>query len=307
MIEVIRVVGLDTGSGFTKCFDGKNKIILRSIYAYRPPTIWEDKTGVIEGVGEQALQVTQYPNAVKLYPIIDGKPQHEAFIKLAKEALSRLKIGFLDKLCLVSGLPYEIGKQDREQIKQLLKQNLELDEIAVYPQALGTLFDLDLQSATVINIGHGTTEILLIEKLNVLGGISESLASDYILSAVSDYIQSKHGFKASVESVVDLMIGRVDEVTTFGKNVRRGDIESLVKKNVDYLTDKICYDVRYMLTQLPTNLECANRIVLSGGGSSIKGMKEAITQKLAVAVLVPNDPIFSNVFGFYKMGKKLYG
>jgi actin-like ATPase involved in cell morphogenesis len=303
----MKIVGLDIGSGFTKCFDGERKIIFPSIYAYRHPTIWEEGSEIIEGVGENALGIISYPNSVKLYPVIDGKPQHQAFIKLAKEALKRLNIGFFDKVCLVSGLPYETGKQDRERIKQTLKENLRLEEIAVYPQAIGTLFDLDFQSATVINIGHGTTEILIIENLNVLGGISEPLASDYIVSAISNHIQSKHGFKASVESIIDLIVGKTEEITTFGKIVHREDVDSLMKKNVDYLADKICYDARYMLNQLPPNLDCANRIVLSGGGGLIKGMREAVKQRLGVEVILPSDPIFSNVQGFYKIGRKLYG
>lgn len=74
------------------------------------------------------------------------------------------------------------------------------------------------------------------------------------------------------------------------------------------MADKICYDVRYLLNQLPPNLECAENIVLSGGGSLIKGVKEAIRKGLEVEKLVtPSDPIFSNVHGFYKIGRKLYG
>ncbi len=180
-----RIVALDVGSGFTKCYDGKHKIIFPSVYSYRQSTLWEEGSA-IEAVGEKALEISQYPNAVTLYPVIDGKPQHSAYIKLAEEALNKLKRGFLDKVNLITGLPYETGKDDRERIKKLLKNELSLNEIVVYPQSLGTLFDLDLKSATVINIGHGTTEIIIIENLNPLGGMSEPLASDYILTSLSN-------------------------------------------------------------------------------------------------------------------------
>lgn len=192
---MVRVVALDIGSGFTKCFDGNHRIIFPSVYSYRQSGLWEEKEGIVEAVGEQALAIAQHPNAVTLYPVIDGKPQHQAFIKLAEESLNQLRIGFFEDVCLVTGLPYETGKEDRERIKSLLKDKLGLRQLAVYPQAVGTLFDLDLQSATVINIGHGTTEIVVIEKLNVLGGISEPLASDYVLTSLANNIQAKHGFK----------------------------------------------------------------------------------------------------------------
>jgi actin-like ATPase involved in cell morphogenesis len=308
----MRVVGLDIGSGYTKCFDGTSRIIFPSIYSYREPGLWEDREGVIEAVGEQALVVAQNPNAVTLYPVIDGKPQHQAFVKLVKEALKRLQIGFFEDVCLVTGLPYESGKDDRERIKNLLRDRLHLKELVAYPQAIGTLFDLDLQSATVINIGHGTTEIVLIEKLNVLGGMSEPLASDYIITSLSNFIQSKHGFKPTTDNLVAFISGKIDVITAFGKNfVHRKDtdaqLQSVVDQSVlDHLAEKIAYDAQYLLTQLPPNLDCATRIILSGGGSLIAGIREAIEQELNCKLLVPSDPIFSNVSGFYKMGRKLY-
>jgi len=36
-------------------------------------------------------------------------------------------------------------------------------------------------------------------------------------------------------------------------------------------------------------------------------VKENIVERLGVEVTVPSNPIFSNVQGFYKMGRKLYG
>jgi actin-like ATPase involved in cell morphogenesis len=209
---------------------------------------------------------------------------------------------------LVTGLPYETGKEDRDQIKNLLKDKVHLSEIAVYPQAVGTLFDLELQSATVINIGHGTTEIAVIEKLNMLTGLSEPLASDYVLTSVSNLIQSKHGFKPTTDSLVAFISGKIDLITAFGKDpVYRKDIDAQLQSVVDHLVEKIAYDARYILTQLPSNLECTKTIVLSGGGSLIEGMRETVQQQLNSNVLTPPDPIFSNVLGFYKMGKKLYG
>ena len=89
-----RIIALDIGSGFTKCFDGKRKIIFPSIYSYRQPNLWEENSDIIEGIGESALEISQHPNSVTLYPVIDGIPQHSAYIKLAEEALSRLRIHF---------------------------------------------------------------------------------------------------------------------------------------------------------------------------------------------------------------------
>jgi actin-like ATPase involved in cell morphogenesis len=304
---LVRVVALDIGSGYTKCFDGSQRIIFPSVYSYRQPGLWEDREGIVEGVGEEALEIAEHPDAVTLYPVIDGKPQHRAFMKLAKEALRRIRVHSYEDACLVTGLPYETGKEDREELKNLLKDKLHLKELVVYPQAVGTLFDFDLQSATVINIGHGTTEIAVIEKLNMLAGLSEPLASDYVLTSISNLIQSKHGFKPTTDSIVAFISGKIDLITAFGKSsVHRKDIDAQLQSVVDHLAEKIAYDARYLLTQLPSNLECTKTIVLSGGGSLIAAVRENVEQRLNSKVLAPSDPIFSNVLGFYKMGKKLY-
>jgi len=303
----VRIVGLDIGSGYTKIFDGNQRITFPSVYSHRQPGLWEDRTGIVEAVGEKALEIAQYPNAVVLYPVVDGRPQHQAFIKLAEEALRRLKIYFYEDVCVVTGLPYETGKEERERVKSLLRDKLHINELVVYAQAVGTLFDLNLQSATVINIGHGTTEIAVVEKLNILTGVSEPLASDYILTSLSSNIQTKHGFKPTTDDLIAFLSGKTCSMTAFGKpTVHKEDVGGFLKDSVTHLTDKICYDTRYLLTQLPPNLECANTIVLSGGGSLIKGIREAIQQELNCSLLMPSDPIFSNVYGFYKMGEKLY-
>ena len=303
-----KVIGLDIGSGFTKCFDGERRLLFPSVYAYRRPSLWEDSGSIVEGIGEEALEIARYPSAVMLYPVIDGRPQHQAFLKLAEEALRRLEIRFYSSVFLVSGLPYETGRQDRELIKRQLRERLDIDELAVYPQSLGTLFDVDLRSGTVINIGHGTTEILIVESLNALGGLSEPLASDYVIQALTDHIQAKHGFKPTTENVLGLITGKTDEITAFDKpTVHRREIEDQMETVVEHLAEKICYDTRLLLTQLPPNLECTRSIVLSGGGSLIRGMKENIADRLGVEVTVPSNPIFSNVHGFYKMGRKLHG
>lgn len=305
---MVRVVGLDIGSGYTKCFDGTHRILFPSLYSYRQAALWEDRDGIVEAVGEQALTIAQHPNAVTLYPVVDGRPQHQAFIKLAEEALRRVKIYFYEDVCLVTGLPYESGRQDREHVNRSLREALSLSEIAVYPQAVGTLFDLDLKSATVINIGHDPSEIAVIENLNMLAGVSKPLASDYILTSLSNNIQAKYGFKPTTESLVALVSAKVDSITAFGKSeVRREEMNGLLKDAVTHLTDKISYDARYLLAHLPVNLECSKMIALSGGGSLIANVREIIEQQLNCRVLVPSDPIFSNVYGFYKMERKLHG
>lgn len=141
----------------------------------------------------------------------------------------------------------------------------------------------------------------------MLGGISEPLASDYVLTSLSNMIQAKNGFKPTTESLVSLISGKADSVTAFDKStVFREGIDSQLQSAANHL-EKIAYNARYLLTRLPPDLECSNTIVLSGGGSLIKCVREAVEQQLNSRLPVPSDPIFSNVYGFYRMGKRLFG
>jgi actin-like ATPase involved in cell morphogenesis len=102
--------------------------------------------------------------------------------------------------------------------------------------------------------------------------------------------------------------GEAEFITAFGKTpVFKKDVDAQLHSVVDHLAEKIAYDARYLLTQLPPNLECTKTIILSGGGSLIAGIREVVQQQLNFKVLTPADPIFSNALGFYKMGRKLYG
>jgi actin-like ATPase involved in cell morphogenesis len=301
-----RIIALDIGSSFTKCVEGEKKIIFPSIYVYRRPTIWEDKNRIIEAVGVRAIAEARHPNSIKLYPIVDGKPLDVAYVKLAKEALHRLGARG-SSTCVVTGVPYETGKEMAEQLKQRFKSELGLEEVVVYAQGLGTLFDVGVESGIIINVGHGTTEILVVERFNMLAGMSEPLASDYVLQTVAEYVQRKYGFKPSIEDTIHLVAGNVKSVSAFGRQeVTPRDIEEPLQESVSELARKICYDAKYLLTQVPGNMECTRRIILSGGGSLIKGVRESIQQGLGMKVVVPKDPIFSNAQGFYKRGERLW-
>lgn len=120
-------------------------------------------------------------------------------------------------------------------------------------------------------------------------------------------VTSKRGTgKPSMESMVELLTGKGDELTSFRKRVSVGEVRDIVERAVAHLAEKVCYEARYMISQLPSNLECANTVILSGGGALIGGVKEAVEQALGLVVKIPRDPVFSDVHGFYRIDRKLF-
>ena len=301
-----RVIGLDVGSGFTKAYDGAHMAMFPSVYAYRQSNDWENN-GRIEGVGKQALEIAQHPDAVVIYPVINGKVQHSAYVNLLREALRRSHVLSFEKIALVTGLPYDMGKRDREAIKELMQAELQRGTVEVYPQAVGTLFQVDAKDGFIINIGHGTAELTAFEKLEALTGMSESIAADYVLRRVATEIQRRFGFKATTENLIELVSGRVSEISAFGKKtVRRDQIETVLRESIQHLAEKIGYDTKALLSQLPPGLKCSSTVILSGGGSMMVGLAKMLEKELGVKLIQPADPIYSNVLGYFKMGLKLH-
>lgn len=263
---------------------------------------------MIEGVGDVAVEIGKHPNAIILQPIIDGRPQHEAYLKLAQEALKQIySRSFVEKLYLVTGLPYESSRSDRIQMKQKLKETLHLTDISVYPQAVGTLIDMDFRSATIINIGHGTTEILVVEDLHTLSGLSDPLAVDLIISNISQKIQAEHGFNPSLESILGIILGREEKIWLRGRAIGKGELEETLTRSIAHLAEKISHNVQRIMAELPSTIEAANTVVLSGGGSLVGGMKEALSDVIKAPIIQHGDPIFSNARGYHKIGVEIYG
>ena len=300
------IVAMDLGSGYTKAVSDKARIIFPSLIAFRHAQSWEEHNdGLIEGIGESALDVAKFPNAIIIRPISEGRPEHDAFLKLSQEALRRLKV---DQVSLVSGLPFDMNKKDRERIKETLKESLRLTQIALFPQGLGTLFDLDLDDGIVLNCGHNTVEVLAIENLQILTGSSLPLANDYILQTLTQFILREYGFKPDEFALQNLVIGNINRISGMKTEVARKDIEKPLENSVSLLADTIAHQTRSLLNQLPhSNLACLEHVILSGGGSLLRGFRQQLQQALKMKVTVHPDPLFSNCLGFMKAGLKLWG
>ena len=186
-------IGLDVGTGFVKCVSDTKKIKFPSLCAYRQHAIWESKKGKIEAVGDEAVKLAEYPDAVVIRPVMLGRPVHEkGFEELVKKAVDLVlqnndAIGQeseLTRFCMVIGLPYE-ARSHATNIQKMVTRLFHPKRCDVVPQVLGTLIDVDLSSAIVTSIGQGTTEIVAFKDYSAIRGIS-------IHHAVND-ISSKLG------------------------------------------------------------------------------------------------------------------
>ncbi len=273
-------IGLDIGTGFVKCVSDTTRIKFPSLYAYRYPATWEDKKGIIEAVGYDAVKLSEYSDVIMIRPVMLGRPVNEkGFEELAKKAVELVSqnknaMGQNEpaRSCIAIGLPYD-GRSSRDTIKKMVTRLFGTTRCYVVPQVLGTLVDVQLADAIVISIGHGTTEIVAFRNEMPIKGVS-------IHNAGSD-ITSKLGDRKT--SYLD---GTIFE-------------DNRAKPLVGMLADGIIDDlnaIRKDLHELP--------IVISGGGIMITGVKEAIISRLKQDVIIPQDPVMSNASGLFHLASR---
>lgn len=331
-VQEMLPLGLDIGTSAVKAVKKRKRIIFPSIYCKRRvKSVWDEKgkeegEHVIEAVAEDAIQLSKHEDTILIRPIMEGQIRHDVAVKLVQEAFKRIEISQSESVMMVTGLPYDVSVHDINRLEKVLTTNAnQIQEVAIYPQSFGSLIDVNLESATIINIGHSTTGLLLVENLTVLGGGTEPKATDYVVDQVRSYIIRNHGILPRAEMVRDLVVSKevkvndtiiINKVDTLvrGKTViTRKDIDLAMKSAVDFLCERIAYDIVQMHSQLPTaNLGCMQNIILSGAFSKLQDpytkkllLKEGMEKKLDMPVTMPNDPMFSEANGYYKLAKEL--
>ena len=148
------------------------------------------------------------------------------------------------------------------------------------PTAYGCMVNCNKKEGTVINIGHGTTEVIQILKGQAPLGHSIEKAGSFITTQLNKN---------------DDMY--VHHEKLFAEN------PSMTAKYVSLLAQHIAYRVSMMSYK-------NNDVILAGGGSMIPGMRESMESILGTEVTVPDDPVFANALsleilaGKYKSDQK---
>jgi len=277
-------IGLDVGTAFVKCISGSARVIFPSLYAYRTLERWESGRGIVVSVGEYALKMLEYPSAVVIRPVIEGRPvHHQGFLALVKEAVHRVCSSRrmvdairgdydLSDARIVVGLPYSAGS-DRTALTSLIHKALKPRSSLAVPQAAGTLVSANKRSATVMSIGQGTTEIVAFEDMKPVSGVSLMQASDYITSELGEF------------SYLDPSI----------VNEHMGEVERRAKMLADILSNRLA---SFMSSLNPTQ-ECSKLLLVSGGGLLIPGVKGSLAERVKMQVEFAEDPVMANAIGLH--------
>lgn len=166
----------------------------------------------------------------------------------------------------------------------------------------------------VVNIGGGNTEVAVISLSGVVDWKSTSIAGDEMNRNIMQYAKEVFNLfigetqaeqiKIRVGSAIDM--GEKTEFPMRGRDVMTGlpreimvtdaHIREALKKSVDTIVDLIKTTLEITPPELTADIH-ERGILLTGGGSMLKGLDQVISQSADIPVRISDDPLTAVVRG----------
>ncbi|RUM33704.1 MAG: rod shape-determining protein MreB [Archaeoglobus sp.] len=301
-------VGLDIGTNYTKATkDGKEVKIFPSLVAYGEEKDWS-LTGESKDVyvGEEALTIIQsMENVEALRPLHEGRLIHKSYIELAKHALEILKV---KPEVVATGLPVKSSRKEREELAADIKSKLGID-VLVFPEPVGTLAYMGIDTGVCIDIGFGTTDMLVLSGMEYLKGDTMLVGVDWLFDNIDVIVRNKVGINITPEELTNLVIDENYEIGRIrsGKRitVKHSDIEEDYRRLVKVWVERIANRIKLMLEGLSTAI--VDNMVITGGGALLPGVKNEFEDAFReiTEIKTPDRPIEANALGYYKLAEAI--
>lgn len=316
----MKAIGIDLGTSNTLIYVSKEGIVINepSVVAFNK------KTGEIIAVGHKArIMQGKTPDHIEVSrPLVHGIvfdfEVTESMLSYLLNQLNRGVFSFFSRPLVIVGIPTSITEVEKSAVEDAVK-SAGAGEVILIEEPLAAAIGAGLPvqesaGSLICDIGGGTTEIGLIS----LGGLvlkkSTKVAGDTFNQDIIEYVQSEHHLligpasaeriKIEIGSAVplgkkssftvsgrDLIKGLPREITLSDKEIREALEPSLIT---------IAEHIKDVLNQVPPELTgdiIKNHIIISGGGSMLKGIDRFFTAYIQMPVRVADDPLTTVVRG----------
>lgn len=310
----ILYLGFDWGTNkscLKASYAGSNDLLLEEII---PTVVGYAKEGIIEGLlpgdattlfGKEALQHRLHLNLVQ--PMIDGVVEDlSAARDFAQHLRSRIDVPAGTEIRAVCGVPANADASARENLRKSVHGLF--DRVILIPEpflaALGFRDESRLSDETYVDpvrnslfvdIGGGTTDVCLVQgyyptaadqiSIPFAGDKVDALFRDAILKTYPDCeisaitlrnLKEQHSFvgENSAPVIVTVMVG--------GKS-RKLDVTEQIKSACTELLNRILDTVKTLIVRASGDsvTELLQNIILTGGGSRIKGLDTELQRLLS--------------------------
>ncbi len=184
-------------------------------------------------------------------------------------------------------------------------------QVIIFPEPVGSIMYMGVETGVCVDIGFGTTDVLVIADMEYLKGDTMLMGVDKLYENLEVAVRNRIGISITPEEMTKLLtvegyeIGRIRG----GKkvSVRREEIMADYEGYVKTWVERITSRVKLVLEGLSTTL--VENFTLTGGGSLLPGVYEMFQEsfKDIGEVKRPDDPIRANSIGYYMLAKAMVG
>ena len=315
-------IGIDLGTASILVYIRGKGVVLKE-----PSVVAFDRdTNKIKAIGEDArLMLGRTPgNIVAVRPLRQGvisdytvtEKMMKYFIQkaLGKRTFRKPRIA----VCVPSG----VTEVEKKAVAGAREVSIIEEPIAA---AIGAGIDISKPCGNmIVDIGGGTSDIAVISLGGTVVSASIKIAGDDFDEAIVRYMRKKHNLLIGERTAEDLKIkigscykrAEVDYMDVRGRNLVTG-LPKTVKVSSEETeealretTAQIVETIHSVLEKTPPELaaDIADRgIVLTGGGSLLRGLEDLISAKTGINTMTAEDPMTAVAIGTGKYVEFLAG
>jgi len=307
-------LGIDLGTASFIVYQKGKGIVL-----YEPSVVTiSRKTGAIVAIGEEARKMIgkTHKDLVAIKPMKDGVIANYKVIEAVLREFFKRTIGKFKffKPEVVIGVPTKITSVEKRAVFEAsISAGARKVHIVSEPLAAAIGAGIEVtksEGSMVIDIGGGTTDIAVISLGGIVVGDSIKVAGSLMNEAIVKYVKKKYGLVIGETTAEEVKknIGKVHpDYDTFEMEIRGRDAVSGLPRTdvinsddvmeaIKPLVNTIISKIKSILERTPPELASdiiGNGIILTGGGSLIRGIDRAIEEEIGVRAMVTDDPIMS--------------
>ena len=313
-------IGVDLGTSSVLVYIRGKGIVLKepSVVAVN------SKTGKVLAVGESAsLMLGRTPGIVEAI-----RPLREGVISDFRATEVMLK-AFIGRVCtglratyfkptIVVCVPSVITPVEQQAVENACRHAGAKDVFLIrepIAAAIGAGIDITKACGSmVVDIGGGTTDIAVISLGSAVESASLKVAGDDFNDAIVKYMRKNHSLSIGERTAEDVKIKigtcfrrpEVDKMEVKGRHIVKGLPTSIevtseeMEEALEDSTNSIVEAIHSVLERTPPELsaDIADRgIVLTGGGSLLRGLEDLITDRTGITCMTAEDPMTAVAIG----------
>lgn len=313
-------IGIDLGTANTLVYVRGKGIVINepSVVALN------QKTGQVLAIGQEAKKmVGRTPgHIIAIRPLVDGVISDfevtEQMLKYFIDKVHKESFSLVPRPRVVIGIPSQITEVEKRAVEEAAK-NAGAREVFLVEEpmaaAIGSRMPVHEAVANlIVDIGGGTTDIAIIS----LGGIvisknlkvaGDKLNQDIIRFAQENYkmligekaaedVKIKIGSAYPQEEILHTALRGRDLVTGLPKEIIISDTE--IRKALSHSVQTLVGAIKTAVETAPPELVAdllKNGILLTGGGSLLRGLDKKIEEEIKIPVKIAGDPLSAVVIG----------